>query len=71
MTSKGYHFCPFCLVKQTDLRKGIPHSPVIFEKYKNLAPTETIFEQRTYESIIHDVELYKRNGSSKDKVKVR
>ena len=59
----GKYFCSDCLVTLQDVKKGVPHSPVILPKYQPLTFTEgRNFEMRAMESISENAKSCKEAG---------
>ena len=59
----GNYFCNDCLVTLQDVKRGLPHSPVILPKYQPLTFTEgRNFEMRAMESISENAKSFKEAG---------
>lgn len=65
----GVHFCPFCLVKPKDLRRGCPHAPITLERYRQRdVRSEKTFPPRTLNSMHNQAVKFAQSGQPQSKV---
>ena len=62
---KGKHFCNFCLATLSDLKKGIPQTPLILPRYGKHQAVAQTFNLRTFEDMSSDYDRYVAAGSCK------